>query len=87
MCWEDGGVRPTLVPNPVTDRGFVSYAEGLVDEARLSMAEFEARLRVRYPRAAVHARELAGERITVWYVYRDGRWTDPRGPGEGADAR
>jgi hypothetical protein len=33
---------------------------------------------VLYPRAAVHARDLAGELIPVWYVYRDGHWTDPR---------
>jgi hypothetical protein len=36
--------------------------------------ELQALLRTRYPNAAVHARELAGERILVWYVYRDGHW-------------
>ena len=73
------GMKPTLIVNPVTDRTFVESANGLVDDGAASVEELEARLRVRYPRAVVHARELSGERITVWYVYRDGKWTDPSG--------
>jgi hypothetical protein len=45
----------------------------------LTIDQLQAHLRARYPEAVVHARELAGERILVWYVYRDGRWTRPNG--------
>jgi len=34
----------------------------------------QRRLRDRFPRAIVRPRELAGERLEIWYVYRDGRW-------------
>ena len=70
-------MRPTLVANPVTDRIFNAFAEQQLDGGVSSTAEFQARLRVRYPRAVVHARELAGEPTVIWYVYRDGRWTHP----------
>jgi hypothetical protein len=75
-------MRPTLVVNPVTDRSFAAFAEQQLDEDAGTTAELQVRLRVRYPRSAVHARALAGERITVWYVYRDGHWTDPRNGGD-----
>jgi hypothetical protein len=68
-------MRPTLVANPVTDRIFRAFAEQQLDDGVSSTAEFQARLRVRYPRAVVHARELTGEPTVIWYVYRDGRWT------------
>ena len=71
-------LRPTLVLNPVTDRDFAACAERLVDDGVVALEEFEAGLRVQYPHATVHARELAGEPITIWYVYRDGQWTNPR---------
>ena len=68
-------MRPTLVTNPVTDRNFSAFAEKQLDEGASSIDAFEARLRVRYPDAVVHARELAAEFSVIWYVYRDGRWT------------
>jgi hypothetical protein len=71
-------MRPTLIINPVTDRTFGAFAQRQLDDGPLTVAELEVRLRVRYPRAAVHARELAGERTTVWYVYRVGHWTNSR---------
>ena len=71
-------MRPTLVINPVTDGTFVTLAERLVDDGAQTTEALQAALRVRYPRAAVHARELAGEPIMMWYVYRDGHWTNPR---------
>lgn len=69
-------MRPTLVTNPVTDRGFSAFAEEQLDAGFSTVAEFQGRLRVRYPDAVVHARELAGEPRAIWYVYRDGRWTN-----------
>jgi hypothetical protein len=70
-------MRPTLIVNPVTDRAFVDFANQELDDAR-DIDEFKGRLQTRYPDAVVHARLLSGEGTTVWYVYRDGHWTDPR---------
>jgi hypothetical protein len=77
----EGCVRPILVVNPVADRTFKAFAEQQLDEGTPSLRELETMLRVRYPRAAVHARELSGEPITIWYVYRDGHWTIDRADG------
>ena len=71
-------MRPTLVINPMTDRAFVALAEELAEGGVRTTEALETGLRVRYPRAAVHARDLAGEPITIWYVYRDGHWTNPQ---------
>jgi hypothetical protein len=71
-------VRPTLIVNPITDHDFVSAAERLVDDGAATVEALEAGLRVRYPRAVVRERELSGEQVSVWYVYRDGRWTNAR---------
>ena len=68
-------MRPTLVTNPVIDRAFNAFAEQQLSEG-LALAEFQTRLRVRYPHAVVHVRELAAESTVIWYVYRDGRWTN-----------
>jgi hypothetical protein len=69
-------MRPTLVTNPVTDRDFSAFAEEQLEAGPSTIGEFQARLRVRYPQAVVHARELAAEPSVIWYVYRDGRWRD-----------
>lgn len=71
---------PTLVLNPVTDRAFIDFAHLQLDNAD-SPSALERLLRARYPHAAVHARVLSGEGTTIWYVYRDGRWTNPRREG------
>ncbi|HET9346453.1 MAG TPA: hypothetical protein VFO05_12210 [Candidatus Limnocylindrales bacterium] len=65
--------RPTLIVNPVGDREFSGFANARLDGAQ-TVDELQALLRERYPEAVVHARELSGERILVWYVYRDGHW-------------
>ena len=54
-------MRPTLIVNPVTDRDFVASAERELSLGAKTVEALEARLRLRYPRAAVHARELSGE--------------------------
>ena len=74
-------MRPTLVVNPVEDRAFTEFAEQQLDDGTQTLAALEARLRSRYPHAAVHARELSGEPLTIWYVYRDGHWTNDRADG------
>jgi hypothetical protein len=68
--------RPTLIVNPIGDRAFSDFANSLLAVAS-SVVELETLLRARYPHAVVHPRELSGERILVWYVYRDGHWSSP----------
>jgi hypothetical protein len=84
-------MSPTLVINPHDDEIFATYAEVLVEHGADSMDDLERRLRLIYPRATVHARELSAEPFAIWYVYRDGHWTPSRPPsrtGEGtSDAR
>jgi hypothetical protein len=65
--------RPTLVTNPAGDSAFRDDAAAALAEGR-SVAELQESLRRAYPRAVVHARDLAGERQVVWYVYREGHW-------------
>lgn len=67
----------TLIVNPSSDASFVEAVEAVYRNAA-TIAELESLLRVRYPRATVRARQLSGETAQVWYVYRDGSWTDPR---------
>jgi len=69
------GARPTIIRNPASDRTFQEAIEEVLDTGVLEPAAAEKQLRERYPRAVVRPRELAGEPIAVWYVYRDGRWT------------
>ena len=71
-------MKPTLVVNPGADRVFAAFAAVLVDDGVSSTVELERRLRPIYPNAIVHRRELASESMLIWYVYRDGRWVDPR---------
>jgi hypothetical protein len=68
-------MNPTLVVSPSTDEIFAEYAELALERGVNSTTDLERRLRTAYPRAVVHARELSGEQIVIWYVYRDGHWT------------
>ena len=70
-------VPSALVLNPRTDHEFVAYAESLLAEEITTAERFESRLRSRYPSAVVRRRELASEPYTLWYCYRDGKWTPP----------
>ena len=60
----------------MTDQEFATFVR---DSARDTdgPAELQAALRDRYPRAVVRSRDLSGETTSVWYVYRDGRWSPP----------
>jgi len=71
-------LRPTLLVNPRTDSVFAAVArDELAACTEDSPAALEYRLRERYPNATVHVRSLSNEPTTVWYLYRDGRWTPP----------
>ncbi len=83
------GVEPHLLTNPADDQQFHSDAVAAVHPF-ITPATLAAALRSRYPRIAVHVRELVHEPFVVWYVYRDGRWLrhDAGGPvGEGTGPR
>jgi hypothetical protein len=68
--------KPSLVVNPPDDPVFRADAERVLEEGADSPVEFADRLRPRYPRIAVHPREIVAEPIVIWYVYRDGRWVN-----------
>ena len=70
--------EPLLVVNPATDRAFRDFVQqAAVSLEHAAPADLERRLRARYPRAVARARDLHGEALRVWYVYRDGHWVLP----------
>jgi hypothetical protein len=69
--------RPLLIVNPRDDVVFRDLVMQLVEGGVEGTDALEAVLRERYPLAVVHLREISSERVTVWYVYRDGRWISP----------
>jgi hypothetical protein len=71
-----GSPRPRLVCIPSSDRGFEALAQHRLDEIR-DPSEFERLLRSVYPNVRVRQRELTGELVETWYVYRDGIFTRP----------
>jgi hypothetical protein len=70
--------RPILVINPRDDGPFVELAERLVGDGVADLDDLQERLAVDYPAVTVHRRELSGEPLEVWYVYRDGHWLSGR---------
>ncbi|MEA2519852.1 MAG: hypothetical protein QOF49_1932 [Chloroflexota bacterium] len=76
MVWDEER-RPTLVLSPPDDDAFRATAEGLLRSGIDGPGALQAGLRRTYPAALVRPRELAGEHIEMWYVYRDGHWTRP----------
>lgn len=71
---EHAKARPVLFLNPRQDEEFVDAAETLLDHHSLAPAAFQDSLRQRYPNAVVRPRQLSGEAIVVWYVFREGHW-------------
>ena len=64
---------PTVVLNPATDTEFEAHVKSLLPNMT-SPESLEEALHEQYPRVVVHRRELSSEPMTIWYVYRDGRW-------------
>lgn len=63
---------PALICLPSSDaelRDFAEYYLSLL--ARVTPGELEGALARHYPHARVRRRELAGELVETWYVYRD----------------
>ena len=80
----DGGARegiastrPRLICIPSSDTGFGALAHLRLAEVDDPPA-LEDLLRLVYPKARVHRRELAAEPDDTWYVYRDGTFHRPR---------
>lgn len=70
----DGGRRPTIIANPPGDADFRALIDRFLLAGGRAPRDLEENLRTRYPQAVVRQRELAGENLEVWYVYRDGHW-------------
>jgi hypothetical protein len=66
---------PLLFLNPADDAEFAGHVDRLMAAGFDEPAALERELRSRYPDAVVRPRDLANERIAVWYVYRDGHWS------------
>lgn len=66
--------RPTIVANPPGDLRFRARIDAFLMAVPPRARDLEAALRAEYPAAVVRPRALAGERLDVWYVYRDGHW-------------
>ena len=66
--------RPTIVANPPSDLRFRARIEAFLMTEAPRARDLEAALRTEYPAAVVRPRALAGERLEIWYVYRDGHW-------------
>jgi len=67
-------VPPLLIINPATDIEFVRACHAELAEAGASPVRLQVALRLLYPDAVVRPRELSGETIILWYVYREGHW-------------
>jgi hypothetical protein len=59
---------------PADDIRFAAAARHSVASGGTTPAFLAADLRANYPNVVVRARDLAGEQLPMWYVYRDGRW-------------
>jgi len=68
------GRRVVFLLNPADDPGFRAAVEAAQREGAATPSEMQARLRAVAPGVVVRRRELEGEPMEVWYVYRDGHW-------------
>jgi hypothetical protein len=68
------GLGPVLIINPIGDDEFAGFVRKHARDAS-TPDELQSRLRERYPQAVVRQRDLSDERVSIWYVYRDGYWT------------
>jgi len=66
-----------IIVNPASDSELAEIARGLVAEGDWTPETLQANLRLTYPKVVVHRRELSGEQVDIYYVYRDGRWIPP----------
>jgi hypothetical protein len=67
-------MAPLLIINPATDETFARACDEALADGATTPDRLQSSLRLLYPDAVVRPRELSGESIIVWYVYRDGHW-------------
>lgn len=67
-------MRPVLFLNPADDSAFRRCVDDAMADPSVGAGELQRRLRDEFPRAVVRPRDLASERLPVWYVYREGHW-------------
>ena len=80
MAWWAGKIGPPrLVCLPSADTGFADAVQTIfATNAEVdSAADFEDLLREYFPAVRVRERLISDERISTWYVYRDGRYPAP----------
>lgn len=71
-------MRPRLFCLPSADHLFAAIVEEVAAALPLdSPRELAAALRPMYPRISIHLRELAGEPVPTWYVYREQTFPHP----------
>ena len=76
-----GRPRPRLFCFPSSDAVFAGVVEEVASRLPLtSPHELMEVLRPRFPLVSVHPRQLTGELVRVWYVYRER--TFPAHPGD-----
>jgi hypothetical protein len=66
-------LKRILIVNPRSDAEFQRLADA-AGQNSTSPEELQQTLRRTYPEAVVRPRDLEGEQLAVWYVYREGRW-------------
>lgn len=66
--------RVVILVNPADDTGFRERVERAQATGAATPESLEAILRTESPSVVVRRRELEGEPLDVWYVYRDGHW-------------
>lgn len=72
---QPGSTRPVLICIPSSDTVFRELAHDLAGAlGRVTPSDLENALRTLYPQVLVRPRELEGEAVAVWYVYRDGSY-------------
>ncbi len=71
--------HPVLFLNPADDQAFRRSVDDALADGSIGATELQRRLRDDFPRAVVRPRDLASERLTVWYVYREGHWVGGEG--------
>ena len=76
---DGAGRAPLVVANPPGDGEFRIMIDRILISGVESPHDLEVALRTRYPKCVVRRRELAGESVEVWYVYRDGHWIRSEG--------
>ncbi len=78
-----GDQSPALVINPSDDAEFREAVQLALEASGGTTFGLQSVLRSQFPHVIVRARDLHGESMIIWYVYRDGHWRRPHAAREG----